>query len=144
MSMDDTQPGARTRHYLSAALFAIAGLINAYPVVGVLGAGQLQSLYGTTVSDPDLLLLLRHRAIVLGLLGLLLIAAAASRRLRTLALGAGLASMLSFVALALPLSMHGAAMARIAWADLIASALLLCAAFVSPPPPVARRSAPPA
>lgn len=111
----------------ASALLALAGLINLYPVVGMLGVEQLRALYGVGPGDPDLALLLRHRAILLGLLGTLLLAAAFRRRLQPLAVAAGLISMLSFIALALPLAAHGAAMARIVWADVLACALLLCA-----------------
>ena len=65
----------RGRVAIAAALFAIPGLINLYPLVGVLGAKQLESLYGVDVAAPDLALLLRHRAVLFGLLGALLLAA---------------------------------------------------------------------
>lgn len=114
---------------LVTAAFIVAGLINLYPVIGVLGVATLQSLYGQAFAGDELLLLLRHRAVLFGLLGGLLILAAFKPRLRRLALVAGLVSMLSFIALALPLQAHGAELQRVFWADVIASLLLAGAAF---------------
>jgi uncharacterized membrane protein YdcZ (DUF606 family) len=112
-------------------LFVIAGLINALPLVGVLGSAQLASLYGQTVSDPDLLLLLRHRAVLFGLLGALLIAAAFRVQLRTGAATAGLISMASYCLLALPLDTHGGELQRVFWVDVVALPLLAVAWWLS-------------
>jgi hypothetical protein len=106
------------------ALFVIVGLINFTPVIGVLGAARLESLYGQPFVGEDLLLLLRHRAVLFGLLGGLLIAAAFRPALRTVAAVAGLVSMVAFVVIALPIDAHGAALQRVFWADVIATPLL--------------------
>jgi hypothetical protein len=76
------------------------GLVNGLPVVGVAGAGWLGRLYGVPITDPDLLVLMRHRALLLGLLGAALVAAAFVPALRVPAMIAGLVSMLAFVDLA--------------------------------------------
>jgi hypothetical protein len=112
-------------------LLVVVGLINAIPAVGVLGSAQLASLYGQTVSHPDLLLLLRHRAVLFGLLGALLIAAAFRVQLRTLATAAGLISMASYCLLALPLDMHGDELRRVFWVDIVALPLLAVAWWLS-------------
>lgn len=41
---------SRHRAVLSTVLFAGVGLINAFPVVGVLGSAPLTSLYGQTIA----------------------------------------------------------------------------------------------
>lgn len=112
---------------LGKVLFVVVGLINAFPMLGVLGSEQLASLYGQTIADPDLLLLMRHRAVLFGMLGALLIAAAFRARLRTLAAAVGTVSMASFCLLALPLDSHGEALIRVFWADVVALPLLLFA-----------------
>jgi hypothetical protein len=81
-------------------ILLVAGLLNGLPVVGVAGAGRLARLYGITMADPDLLVLMRHRALLLGLLGAALVGAAFVPGWRTPAMVAGLVSMLAFVALA--------------------------------------------
>ena len=116
---------------VTKVLFVVVGLINALPLVGVLGSAQLASLYGQTVSDPDLLLLLRHRAVLFGLLGALLIAAAFRVQLRTVATIAGLISMASYCLLALPLDTHGGELQRVFWVDVVALPLLAVAWWLS-------------
>ncbi len=59
--------------HLCAASFALAGVINIIPVTGVLGAARLQALYGMPFSSGDLLLLMQHRAVMLGSIGGLLL-----------------------------------------------------------------------
>lgn len=78
----------------------LGGLVNIAPLAAISGAPMLLRMYGITVEDPNLLLLLQHRALLFGLLGALLLAAMASTPLRTPALVAGLISMLGFIVLA--------------------------------------------
>lgn len=113
------------------AAFLLAGLVNLYPLTGVLGAGALEALYGRGFAEPELLLLMRHRAVLFGLLGGLLVAAAWRPAWRGPATLAGLVSMLSFVALAGPPQELAAALGRVYLADIVASALLLAGWWLS-------------
>jgi hypothetical protein len=47
----------------------IVGIINFVPVVGVLSAEKLQSSYNIALSSNDLIILMRHRALLFGILG---------------------------------------------------------------------------
>jgi hypothetical protein len=95
-----------------------SGLVHLVPTLGVLGPSQLQRLYGVAVAAPELVLLMRHRALLFGLIGALQLAALASPGLRLAALLVGLVSALGYVALAWPPSSVGPALARVAWIDL--------------------------
>lgn len=106
---------------------SIAGLVHLLPLTGVLGAVRLHALYGVAIDDPALLLLMRHRAVLFGLLGAYCIAAAFLPRLQGGALLLATGSVLSFLALAWPARAHHAAIARIVWVDLGVLALLLAA-----------------
>lgn len=117
--------------YLVAALFILAGLIKITPVVGVLGPERLQQLYQLPIEGADLLLLMRHRAVLFGAIGGLLLVAAFRPALRTLAATIGLISVLSFLLLALPLHEHGPALQRVFWADVMAGVVLLAALALS-------------
>ena len=110
------------------ALLLIAGVIHLLPLPGLLGPAQLARLYGVTIDDPNLALLLRHRAVLFGLLGALLVAAAFRTELRTLAIAAGLISAVSFAMLAWQGGALNSQIARVVVADLIAIACLLAAA----------------
>lgn len=111
---------------LSFSLVAAAG-INLLPLIGLRSAAALETLYGIPVGDPTLELLLRHRALLFGLLGTLLLAGAFLRELRTPAIVAGLVSMIGFLLLGGPWDELAPAMRRIALADLVATLLLLAA-----------------
>lgn len=63
---------------VSAALL-VAALIHLVPLAGVLGGETLARLYGLDVSEPNLSILMRHRAVLFGVLGVFL-ALAAFRR----------------------------------------------------------------
>ncbi|MBO6505247.1 MAG: hypothetical protein JJ850_09990 [Kordiimonadaceae bacterium] len=80
-------------------LFLIAGLINFVPLAGVTGDVLLQSSYGIEIASPELSLLLRHRAVLFGILGGMLLVAAFKPSLRTVASVCGIVSMASFAAL---------------------------------------------
>lgn len=105
--------------------FVVAGLINLAPIVGIRGADTLQRLYGVSAASGDLSLLLQHRAVLFGIIGGLLLAAAFQPNLRLAAALAGLVSMLSFTALAFSIEGVGAPLLRIAWIDVAASAVLV-------------------
>jgi hypothetical protein len=112
------------------ALFVIAGLVNLPPVLGVLSAERLAALYGIEIRDPDLLVLMRHRAVLFGIVGMLLVAAAVRPDLRAAALAAGLTSMLSFVALAVATGGYSPVLRRIVFADVAGSVALFLAALL--------------
>ena len=114
--------------YLVSALLAVAGLVHLLPAWGVAGPAQLQMLYGTATDDPALLLLLRHRAVLFGLLGVYLLVAALRRAWQAAAIAAGLVSVVSFLWLYGFAGGYGEALRRVALADIAALACLLAAA----------------
>jgi hypothetical protein len=82
-----------------ATLFA-AGTVNALPLIGVLGVARLESLYGIKVADSNLSILLRHRAVLFGLVGGLMQYAAFKPELASVATIGGLVSMISYAFIA--------------------------------------------
>lgn len=115
---------------LVSALYLLAGLGNLLPVVGVLSASRLEALYGVAISDPNLLVLMRHRAVLFAIVGALLVAAAFRPVWRVAALAAGLTSMLSFVALAWIAGDSNAELRRVVAVDLVLSATLACGGVI--------------
>jgi hypothetical protein len=107
-----------------------AGLIHLLPLAGVLGADKLAALYGIPIAGPDLAILMRHRALLFGLIGALCLMAAWREPLQWAALLIGLASVLSFLALAWGTGGYNAAIGRVVMVDVIAALLLVagCAA----------------
>ena len=113
-----------------AALLIAVAAIHFLPVAGVLGAERLEALYGVAIGDPALELLMRHRAVLFGLVGALLVAGALHRPLRGAAIAGGFASVVSFLVLAAGRE-HGDAIARVVLADWLALALLAAATLLS-------------
>jgi len=117
---------------LVSALFVAIGLLNLFPIIGVISADQLASLYGITIDSASLETLMRHRAVLLGLIGGLLLFAAFHRPLQVIAAVVGLISMASFVVLAYLAGDIGADIKKVVVADIagsIAAALVLVLAL---------------
>ena len=109
---------------MAPASLMLAGAVHLLPVSGVLGADALASLYGVAPDEPNLELLMRHRAVLFGILGLLLIASAFRVSLRPAALLAGFASVTSFLWLAATASALNGELATVVVVDLVVLASL--------------------
>lgn len=117
------------RYVVPVALLVVA-LIHAMPSIGVAGAGKLEALYGISVGDANLELLLRHRAVLFGLLAAFLAYATFDPSLHRLALIAALVSVVAFLILAWQIGSTNAAISKLVLADLVALAALIIAAVV--------------
>lgn len=104
-------------HILAPAGLVFAGVINLMPVTGVLGASWLKSLYGFDIAGADPEVLLRHRALLFGMLGVLLIGSVFRPGLRDVALVLAGFSMASFIIVALIVGDYGPAIRKIVIAD---------------------------
>ena len=113
-----------------AALLIAVAAIHFLPLAGVLGAERLETLYGVAITDPAIELLMRHRAVLFGIVGALLLAGALHRPLRAAAIAGGFASVIPFLVLAAGQD-HGDAIARVVLADWLALALLAAATLLS-------------
>ena len=98
--------------------------IHLLPSLGVLSAQRVQSLYGILPADPNLEILLRHRAVLFGLLGALLLYAAFNVELQPLAFGGGFISVATFLGLATGVGGYNAQLSKVVAADVAAMVLL--------------------
>jgi hypothetical protein len=117
------------RHVVTTVLVLVA-LVHLLPLAGALGPARLVALYGVPVADPNLEVLLRHRAVLFGILGGWILAGALHAPLTTSALLAGLASVASFLVLAAIVGPVNAPLQRVVAVDIVALLLLLAAAGV--------------
>ncbi len=118
--------------FVVPAVLLLVATIHALPVVGVLGPSKLSQLYGFPVTEGSLELVLRHRAVLFGLLAGFLAYAAFKPELHRLALVAGLVSVASFLILAAMVSSYSqplATVVRVDWAALALLTLGLAAHF---------------
>lgn len=110
-----------------AGLLILVGVIHLMPLAGLFGAERLASLYGIAVDKPDLLILMQHRAVLFGLLGLFLVLAAFKPALQPLALVAGFISVVSFLAIAGLVGGYNDAVRKVVVVDIIALVALCMA-----------------
>lgn len=111
------------RYIVPTELLPLA-LIHAPPLLGVLGSSRLASLYGIAIDEPNLEILMRHRAVLFGLLAAFLAWAALRPELHRLALIAATVSIGSFVALATIVGGANRALTTVFLVDLVALGLL--------------------
>jgi hypothetical protein len=112
-------------NYISIVSLFVAGIIHLLPVPGLMGAGSLARLYEIQVSDPNTAILLQHRAVLFGVLGVLMLIAIPLPGIRLPVLAIALFSASSFVAVALWVGGYNVAIGRVVIADVLASILLL-------------------
>ena len=105
-------------------MLVVVAIIHLMPLSGVLGAERLAALYGLDFGEPNLALLMRHRAVLFGLLGAFLLAAAFRPEWQPLAFAAGFVSVVSFLWLTWG-SVRNPEVGRIVAADVVALACLV-------------------
>lgn len=111
-------------------LLVLAGIIHLLPVPGVLGVDRLAALYGVSLAEPNIEILMRHRAILFGLLGLFLVYAAFQPPLQTLAIIASLVCVVSFIAIAWSVGGYNESVRKVVIADVIATVALIAAGII--------------
>lgn len=105
---------------LTTLVLIAVGLLHLLPVAGVLGARQLDRLYGVSTASPSMQLLLRHRAALFGIVGGLLLLAAADHALRPVAFAVGGFSLASYLLLAALTPGYNAHLGRVVVIDQVA------------------------
>jgi hypothetical protein len=110
--------------YVSIVALLAAGVIHLIPVSGVMGVSSLTQLYQIEVSDPNTAILLQHRALLFGVLGVLMLSAIALPWLRIVALTVALFSATSFILVAIAVGGYNPSIDRVVFADIVASVLL--------------------
>lgn len=118
------------RHLVCAMLIVVA-IIHLLPLSGVLGGVRLSGLYGIAIDDPNLSILMRHRAVLFGLLGMFLLYTAFRPALQPLAFVAGFASVLSFLYLAWATGGYSPQIGRVFVADVVALGCLVVGAVAA-------------
>lgn len=111
-------------------LLVLVGIIHLLPVSGVMGVDRLAALYGISLGEPNIEILMRHRAILFGLLGLFLVYAAFQPSLQLMAIIAGLVSVVSFIAIAWSVGGYNESVRKVVIADIIATVALVAAGAI--------------
>ena len=112
------------RHLVSAML-VVVGLIHLVPVTGIFGGDWLAALYGLPFNEPNLAILMRHRAVLFGLLGLFFVVAAFKPVYQRIAFLGAFISVIAFLWLAWAVGGYNAQVGRVVAADVIALVCLV-------------------
>lgn len=110
--------------YLVSAMLLVVGLIHLLPLPGALGSEHLASLYGLAFTEPNLEILMRHRAVLFGLLGAFLVFSAFKPAYQAMAFIGGFISVASFLCIAWSVGGYNPQVARVFTADIVALACL--------------------
>jgi hypothetical protein len=111
--------------YLS--LLFLVGVINFLPIVGMLSLDKINQAYGLSVTDNDLEILLRHRALLLGLIGGFVIYSVFNPHYQIAAIILAAISMLGYLYFSWSIGGGNPALVKVAQIDIIGVVLLLVA-----------------
>ncbi len=115
--------------FYKLCLLAVA-LINLLPVLGLLSAERLAQGYGITITDNDLHILLRHRALMFGIIGGFMIYALFVPAAQVAAMVMAGISMVGFLVLALTLGPYNDALRTVVVVDIVGIVALAIAAVL--------------
>lgn len=111
--------------FILPIMLLVVGVIHILPLSGVLSAVRLFDLYGISFDDPNLEILMRHRAVLFGLLGIFLICSIFIPNFQLAALIAGFVSVISFLYLSYSIGGYNDQVSRIVMADKVALVCLV-------------------
>jgi len=106
-------------------LMLVVALIHLLPISGFFGVERLTSLYDVEISGANMEILMRHRAILFGILGGFLAYAAFRPAMQPIAFLAAFISLSSFFYLTLSVGGFSEAIRKIVIADTVASVCLV-------------------
>jgi hypothetical protein len=108
-------------------LMLVVAVIHLLPISGFFGVEQLTSLYGIEITDGNLKILMRHRAMLFGILGGFFAFAAFKPAIQPIAFLAAFISVASFFFLCFSVGEFNDAIRKVVIADVVASVSLLAA-----------------
>lgn len=114
-------------NYLISGILLIVGIINLLPLIVFFDASKTAKLYGLPIEGENLTILLRHRGVLLSLVGIALIAAVFKSEYRILAIALALISKIAFIFLTFTSENYTSEIKQVALIDVAAIILLLFA-----------------
>ena len=108
-----------------SGLMLVVAVIHLLPITGFFGVDRLASLYGIEITDGNLEILMRHRAILFGILGAFFAYAAFNPALLPMAFIAAFASLASVFFLSLSVGDFSDSIRKVVVADVVASVCLM-------------------
>ncbi|NND66660.1 MAG: phosphopantetheine adenylyltransferase [Halioglobus sp.] len=109
---------------LFVVFMVMVGVINFLPVLGVLSAARIADAYDVVVTGNDMEILLRHRALLFGIVGGFIFYSLYNPAMQGAAMTLAGISMIGFLLLVIMVGGHNAAINRIMLADVVGIACL--------------------
>lgn len=110
---------------IASIILFIIGMINILPIIVFFDSSKTAKLYGVPIEGESLIILMRHRGVLLDLVGLTLIFAAFKPEFRIFAIAIALISKSAFIFLTFTASNYTTEVRQIALIDVGAMVLLL-------------------
>ena len=111
--------------FLYRLILLITGVVHLLPFSLAFFTNQISNSYGVSISDPNMQLLLRHRAFLFGIIGFGLIFSAIKKKYYLAASVVGLVSMISFICLYYWIGDINAQLQSVMRVDMLVGAALL-------------------
>ena len=108
----------------------IVGLINFAPLIGILSAQKMESVYSVSIMGNDLAILMRHRALLFGVLGFFILYSAFNPIYQPAAMLMAGVSMIGFAILVLTTGGYNEALAKVLIMDYIGIFFLTAAVIM--------------
>ena len=121
---------AKLSRKIAIALLVMIGVLTASPIMTAFNPNGITALYGVALENDAALLLVRHRQILLGLLGATLVCGAFWGSLRMMAITINVLSKSAFLVFSLTTSTLTPGLQRIVYFDVVSIVLLLMSAFI--------------
>lgn len=112
---------------IAAIILFVVGIINILPIIVFFDSSKTAKLYGVPIEGESLTILMRHRGVLLSLVGIALIVAAFKTDYRVLAVALALISKFAFIFLTFTSANYTPEIKQVALIDVGAIVLLFLA-----------------
>jgi hypothetical protein len=113
---------------LIAGFLFIVGVINFLPVIGVISAERIAQAYAIELSGNDLIILMRHRALLFGVVGGFILYSVFVPAFQAAAMVMAAVAMIGYLYLVWAVGGYNDAIQRVATIDLVGIIFLVAAA----------------
>ena len=123
----------RNLNIIISMLLIIVGLINFLPVIGVFSAEKISVAYSINLTSNDLKILMRHRALLFGLVGGFILYSVFKPSYQAAAIVMSAISMLGFLYLVWAVGDYNTSIFKIAiidWAGIVCLAIVLVLKYI--------------
>ena len=110
---------------IASIILVIVGIINILPIMVFFSPSQTRKLYGISLEGETLTLLMRHRGVLLSVVGVALIVSALKADYRLFVIALAFISKIAFIFLILTSTNHAIELNKVAWIDAGAMAGLI-------------------